>query len=428
MKTSKKTLYTVLIAASACVFVFSVYRITERLYGYYHDNRQYSKLRENVESANPQERFSSAFEITEEATFKNTQNKTGHSVSETSTEESKEPEYYYSVIQGDSSELNQDGIFCEYAQLAEQNSHMVGWIHIPGYIKKIDYPVMHSEDNVLYLHRDFYGNYSYAGSIFMDYRNDSSAPGRHIILYGHAMNDKSMFGNLKQYPQKPEYHTSKTKIYLDLLNTRLEYEVFSTYYCDASDNYRQVHFNTDKSYMSFLSQINERSVYEYGARLLPTDKILTISTCNNLLGKDTRSVIHARLARQITYESQNSNTNEQNTTKTSKKAVSANVYLLELSLTYSEADNTVNAQFDPPFNTILKNFSTEIPADAQNITLDVKPADPRAHLSVTLNGENTEPGKILLNQPKNTIKIKVTSRQWEYARTYTVVVNKKEYE
>ncbi|MCC8102296.1 MAG: class B sortase [Clostridiales bacterium] len=73
----------------------------------------------------------------------------------------------------------------------------VAWIQIPAV--EISYPVMQAEDNDYYLHRSPDGNYIYAGSIFMDYQNDSYLEDYNTVIYGHNMRDGSMFAKLKQF-------------------------------------------------------------------------------------------------------------------------------------------------------------------------------------------------------------------------------------
>ncbi len=44
--------------------------------------------------------------------------------------------------------------------------------------------------------------------------------------------------------------------------------------------------------------------YDFGLELNGLDKIITLSTCNNNLGQDKRSVVHAKLVRMIDYNSE----------------------------------------------------------------------------------------------------------------------------
>lgn len=73
----------------------------------------------------------------------------------------------------------------------------VAWITLDG--TGIDYPVMQSGNNTDYLNKDPAGNYSMAGSIFLDYKCPSDFSARYSLIYGHHMVNKLMFGALDDY-------------------------------------------------------------------------------------------------------------------------------------------------------------------------------------------------------------------------------------
>jgi len=386
--------------------------LARKLYGYYHDNKQYQEIRTQVISNDPEDIFNQAAFLSPDATAD--QKGRGNALP-------------YTILYGNPGELNPDGILSIYSDLKRQNDDLVGWIQVPGFKNPIDYPVMQAADNEFYLQHDFYKNFSYAGSIFMDYRNNPLQADRHIVLYGHAMNNRSMFGNLKEFPKRQEDYTKITRVYLDLLNTRLEYEIFSVYFEDASYNYRQTSFANDDEYLAFLERIRSKSVYDYKVRLTPQDKIITLSTCNSNLGKNIRSVTHARLVRQIVYDKTSAEPYESAFPEnTAKDIVSANTYLSELRMYYKSEEKRVEAVFTPPFSTDInspfKTFSTQLPPEAETVSLSYKTADPEASVKVTLNEKEADPLSVKLEDGDNVIKIKVVSRDKLYARIYTINV------
>lgn len=79
----------------------------------------------------------------------------------------------------------------------ELSEDAVGWITMD--VTNIDYPVMQGADNYEYLNRDPYGEYSLAGSIFLDARNSADFSDDYSILYGHHMTGGYMFGALDRY-------------------------------------------------------------------------------------------------------------------------------------------------------------------------------------------------------------------------------------
>ena len=90
-------------------------------------------------------------------------------------------------------------ILPEYLPFYEQNNDMVGWIRLDGTV--IDYPVMHTPDYVdengiigqKYIHRDFNGEESTSGAIFIDFRCTMDPRSDNLILYGHHMRNGTMF-------------------------------------------------------------------------------------------------------------------------------------------------------------------------------------------------------------------------------------------
>lgn len=106
--------------------------IGRKLYGYYHDNKQYEQLRAQVSSNSTLSRTGKILN--------------GYSP-ETASQTAKELSLPYSVEEGNPDELDADGILLDYSALKKQNDELVGWIKMPGFKNPIDYPVMQAEDN-----------------------------------------------------------------------------------------------------------------------------------------------------------------------------------------------------------------------------------------------------------------------------------------
>ncbi len=85
----------------------------------------------------------------------------------------------------------------DFEELARINPDIVAWIQIPG--TNIDYPVVQGDDNDAYLHRDFEGEESAAGTIFLDFESQSDMRGYNNIMYGHHMRNGSMFRDIVYY-------------------------------------------------------------------------------------------------------------------------------------------------------------------------------------------------------------------------------------
>ena len=129
----------------------------------------------------------------------------------------------------------------EYLALKEINEDYLFWISIPE--TNINYPVVKSKNNEEYLYKNFKGEENKGGCLFVDSRNVSEEDDN-IIIHGHNMKDKSMFGTLSKLLTS-EYLNKNNKIYLYLENKILEYEIFSVYVNDSSFDPYKTNFNTD---------------------------------------------------------------------------------------------------------------------------------------------------------------------------------------
>lgn len=87
-----------------------------------------------------------------------------------------------------------------FAQLRKINPDVCGWITMDG--TGIDFPILQGPNNLSYISRDVFGNFSLAGSIFLDSRDDPAFSQSYALLYGHHMADGKMFGDLDRYKEE----------------------------------------------------------------------------------------------------------------------------------------------------------------------------------------------------------------------------------
>ena len=156
------------------------------------------------------------------------------------------------------------------------NSECFGWINISG--TNINYPVMHTPSNPQkYLNRNFYGEYSYSGTPFLDAR--CSADSTNLIIYGHHMNNGTMFADLYNYTDY-SYFTEHPTVVLKTKDGAFAYSVFSVMKVKSDDDwYRFTTVGTEKSYNSRIEYAKEKSIYDTGITPVYGQQILTLSTC-----------------------------------------------------------------------------------------------------------------------------------------------------
>ena len=182
-------------------------------------------------------------------------------------------------------------ISVNFDELLKLNNETKGWIQVNG--TNINYPFVQTDNNDYYLTHSYNKSYNQAGWVFMDYRNNTENLDRNTILYAHGMNNKTMFGSLRNILSSSWYNNTNNHIIK--LSTPTEntlWQVFSVYHIETTNDYIQTEFATDKEYQNFLNMLKGRSAVEFDTTVNATDKILTLSTCYN---KTDKVVMHAKL-------------------------------------------------------------------------------------------------------------------------------------
>lgn len=179
----------------------------------------------------------------------------------------------------------------DFNKLILQNTDTVGWIKING--TNINYPFVQGKDNSYYLNHSFDKKKNYAGWIFGDYRNNMDNMRANTIIYGHNVLNNNLFGTLPRVLKK-SWYTNEDNLIINIStpNKKMIWKIFSIYEIEPEAYYLRTIFDDDE-YETFIKTIKDRSIYDFGDIITTSDKILTLSTCDNS-GK-YRIVVHARL-------------------------------------------------------------------------------------------------------------------------------------
>ena len=179
----------------------------------------------------------------------------------------------------ESTEPTQPGLLPEYAPLFEINPDMVGWMKIED--TRINYPVMQTPDRPdYYLYRNFNKENSAQGCLYARELCDITTPSDNITIYGHCMNDGSMFEGLHDYLDK-DFFLEHGIIHFDTLTEHHEYQIFAVFKTTASigEGFSYHEFVNEKEFTSFVSVCKNLSFYETGFTPQYGDKLITLSTC-----------------------------------------------------------------------------------------------------------------------------------------------------
>ena len=191
----------------------------------------------------------------------------------------------------------------KYAAVYEQNSDFIGWISIED--TKINYPVMQTPGNKdFYLKHAFDKSYSEYGVPYMQ-ENCKLCLSDNCVIYGHHMQDGSMFADLCKYESEDFYKEHKT-IHFDTLAGFGEYEIVCVFKTAAysADGFKYYHFvdaADAAEFNSFLSTCQSLALYDTGVSAEYGDKLITLSTCE-YSRSNGRMVIVAKLVQPAANE------------------------------------------------------------------------------------------------------------------------------
>lgn len=170
----------------------------------------------------------------------------------------------------------------QYLDVFNLNPDLVGWIYIPG--TQVNYPVVQSPEWVnYYLTRDFYGQESKHGAIYVDEMANVKTPSHNVTIYGHKMKDGSMFADLLNYSDKAFYNANPI-IEFNTIYENHTYQIFSVFITTANEggfDYHNFVDGTEEEFDAFVAKCKELSLYDTGVSVAYGDKLITLSTCEH---------------------------------------------------------------------------------------------------------------------------------------------------
>lgn len=179
--------------------------------------------------------------------------------------------------------------------LAQINPDVYGWITVEG--TNINYPLVQGEDNDHYLNHAYTGEYLPIGSIFVDFRCETSITRNfNTVIYGHNITSGTMFHDVTKF-FKDEYFNG-TYIYVYTLDGIYVYEPFSIYKTREDYNYFRTGFTSVEDFVEFAEELRDNSDKAKDVSFGKNDRILTLSTCTNIIQSE-RYALHARLVKTI---------------------------------------------------------------------------------------------------------------------------------
>ncbi len=194
-----------------------------------------------------------------------------------------------------------EGMQVKYAKLYATNPEFVGYLSADGV--NLNLPVVQANDDKKYLEKNFYLQRTKYGCPFVTHLNNIEPLDQNTVIFGHHMNNGTIFGTLDAYKSIEGFKKAPV-ITFNTLYKDYQWKVIAAIVTNAytkDDNgyifrYYFTQLSTQENFASYLNELSQRSLYDTGVDVLPTDKLLTLSTCSHEF-TDARFVVIARLVR-----------------------------------------------------------------------------------------------------------------------------------
>lgn len=171
-----------------------------------------------------------------------------------------------------------------WKKLKEDNPDIYSWIYIPN--TSVDYPVVQASKNTpddFYLNHNIHKKYEFAGAIYSEKHNAKDYSDPVTILYGHNMNNGSMFKTLHKF-EEPSFFKKNKFIYIYMPNEKLTFRIYSAYVYDDRHILNSFDFSDTKilrQYQKYTLNPESMTKNTRKVSLNKNSKIITLSTCTN---------------------------------------------------------------------------------------------------------------------------------------------------
>jgi len=181
----------------------------------------------------------------------------------------------------------------QYAYYRSMGPDVFGVMHVPGL--PYPYPVVKGTDNQFYLSHLPDQTQSCVGSIFLDKRFSTALNEFNNPIYGHNMNDGSMFAMLVHYQYGDIFDNYPTG-WIRTDNGLYQLQIFACTHNEGNDMIYHTGSFSEEDVAAHLNHIREIAATYRDIGVGPGDVLLTLSTCSyEGYLTDPRTVVHCRM-------------------------------------------------------------------------------------------------------------------------------------
>ena len=143
--------------------------------------------------------------------------------------------------------------------------------------------VYDKDDYSYYLKRNFNKKSSIYGTPFVGEGCGINPNSDNVIIYGHNMKNGTMFADLNKYKDK-EFYESHKEVQFDTLTEEGTYKVVYAFVTEVNKKdsfkyYEKINWNSKDEFNEYVSNLEQRKLYDTGEKIKKKDKLLTLSTC-----------------------------------------------------------------------------------------------------------------------------------------------------
>ena len=217
---------------------------------------------------------------------------------------------HFDEDENNSDKLGGEVEWLDYNDLARTllpiNPDAVGYVSIEG--TEVSYPVVQKQKlsdpnqnpNDYYLYRTFKQEHSKSGCIFMDFRNHFDEVVDHrrvydnsgnVFIYGHNMNNRTMFGSLRDYINNPSFYSAHPIVNYSSLYKDYQFKIFAVFVVDgedftseyAFDCWNTLDFEDEDAFYHYVNEAKKRTMINTNVDVKYGDQLLSLYTCNGLV-------------------------------------------------------------------------------------------------------------------------------------------------
>ena len=170
-------------------------------------------------------------------------------------------------------------LLIDWEGLRTVNRDIAGWIYVEA-LPQISYPVLQGKDDSYYVYRTYDGEESRSGCIFMSTLCARDFSASHSVVYGHNMNDGTMFSPL--YAHRGDGTFLKNP-YIWILTPEgaFCYRIFSVFETARSSDAFTVFLEGSHAFLEHAYGLMARGSFYRDTGVLPSteSKIISLVTC-----------------------------------------------------------------------------------------------------------------------------------------------------